>query len=51
MRDLAWADVRDSLASLERAAELLGYEAVVPLREGLAQTIEFFRKRMSEGAE
>jgi nucleoside-diphosphate-sugar epimerase len=37
-------DVRDSLASLERAAEVLGYEPSVDLREGLRQTIESFRK-------
>jgi UDP-glucose 4-epimerase len=37
-------DVRDSLASLERARELLGYEPSVDLREGLRQTIESFRK-------
>ncbi|MBK6486612.1 MAG: SDR family NAD(P)-dependent oxidoreductase [Gemmatimonadetes bacterium] len=29
-------DVRDSLASLERARAVLGYEPVVPLREGIA---------------
>ena len=37
-------DVRDSLASVERAGELLGYEPSVALREGLRQTIESFRK-------
>jgi nucleoside-diphosphate-sugar epimerase len=37
-------DVRDSLASVERAGELLGYEPSVDLREGLRQTIESFRK-------
>jgi nucleoside-diphosphate-sugar epimerase len=41
-------DVRDSLASLERARELLGYEAAVDLREGLRQTIESFRKTSEE---
>ena len=33
-------DVRDSLADLSRARELLGYEAKVDLRTGLARTIE-----------
>jgi nucleoside-diphosphate-sugar epimerase len=33
-------DVRDSLASLERAQELLGYEPQVELRTGLATTVE-----------
>jgi len=37
-------DVRDSLASVERARELLGYEPAVDLREGLRQTIESLRK-------
>jgi UDP-glucose 4-epimerase len=35
-------DVRDSLASLERARALLGYQPLVPLREGLARTWEWF---------
>jgi nucleoside-diphosphate-sugar epimerase len=35
-------DVRDSLASLERASELLGYQPSVSLREGLRITIESF---------
>lgn len=35
-------DVRDSLASLERARELLGYEPAVGLDEGLGQVIEYF---------
>ena len=33
-------DVRDSLADLSRARELLGYEPRVELRDGLARTIE-----------
>ena len=40
-------DVRDSLASLERAGSLIGYRQTVDLREGLRRTIESFRK--SEG--
>lgn len=35
-------DVRDSLASLERSRERLGYEPVVDLRTGLARTVEHF---------
>jgi UDP-glucose 4-epimerase len=35
-------DVRDSLASLDRARELLGYEPEVDLREGLRRTVEHF---------
>jgi nucleoside-diphosphate-sugar epimerase len=35
-------DVRDSLASLDRIREALGYEPVVPLAEGLRRTVEYF---------
>jgi nucleoside-diphosphate-sugar epimerase len=42
-------DVRDSLASVERAGDLLGYEPSVDLREGLRQTIESFRKTREPG--
>jgi UDP-glucose 4-epimerase len=37
-------DVRDSLADLSRARELLGYEPQVDLRTGLARTIEHFQR-------
>ncbi len=37
-------DVRDSLAALERAGELLGYVPQVSLREGLERTIEATRQ-------
>jgi len=40
-------DVRDSLASLERARELLGYRPRVALREGLHITVESFTARSS----
>jgi UDP-glucose 4-epimerase len=43
-------DVRDSLADLQRAAELLGYRPAVDLREGLARTVDHFRKRRAGGA-
>lgn len=36
-------DVRDSLASLERAASVLGYRTLVPLREGIQRTWAWFR--------
>ena len=36
-------DVRHSLADLERAERLLGYRPAVSWRDGLAQTIEWYR--------
>jgi nucleoside-diphosphate-sugar epimerase len=39
-------DVRDSLADLGRAEELLGYTPGVQLRQGLLRTIDYFRKRL-----
>jgi len=36
-------DVRDSLADLTRARDLLGYRPAVSLREGLCRTVESFR--------
>jgi UDP-glucose 4-epimerase len=36
-------DVKHSLAGIEKAKELLGYEVRVDFREGLERTIEFFR--------
>jgi UDP-N-acetylglucosamine/UDP-N-acetyl-alpha-D-glucosaminouronate 4-epimerase len=38
-------DVRDSLADISAARELLGYEAVVGVREGLKRTFEAFAHR------
>lgn len=38
-------DVRDSLASLERAERLLGYRPLVSLAEGLEQTWAWFERR------
>ncbi|HUG28408.1 MAG TPA: SDR family NAD(P)-dependent oxidoreductase [Gemmatimonadales bacterium] len=35
-------DVRDSLASMARAEEILGYRVLVPLREGLERTWAWF---------
>jgi nucleoside-diphosphate-sugar epimerase len=39
-------DVRDSLADLGRAMDLLGYSPAVALREGLLHTIDHFRKQL-----
>ena len=36
-------DVRHSLASIEKARELLGYAPRVPWREGLARTVDWYR--------
>jgi nucleoside-diphosphate-sugar epimerase len=36
-------DVRDSLADLGRAMDLLGYAPKVPVREGLRRTVDWFR--------
>ena len=40
-------DVRDSLASLERAKKFLGYEPIVDFETGLAATIEYFAPQVS----
>ena len=42
-------DVRDSLASIERARQLLGYEPKVPWREGLVRTMAWYRQRLAHG--
>jgi nucleoside-diphosphate-sugar epimerase len=36
-------DVRDSLADLRLAKEILGYKPIVPFEEGLRQTVEWYR--------
>ena len=36
-------DVKHSLAGIEKAKELLGYEVRVDFKEGLRRTIEFFQ--------
>jgi len=38
-------DVRDSLADISLARDLLGYEPTVPFPEGLSRTFDFFSKR------
>ena len=40
-------DVRHSVASIARACEQLGYNPVVSLREGLRQTIAYYRERLA----
>jgi nucleoside-diphosphate-sugar epimerase len=37
-------DVRDSQASIDKAARLLGYAPTVPLEEGLRRTVAWFRE-------
>jgi nucleoside-diphosphate-sugar epimerase len=36
-------DIRDSLADIGRAGELLGYSPIVDFREGLRRTVEWYR--------
>jgi nucleoside-diphosphate-sugar epimerase len=38
-------DVKHSLADIAKAERMLGYRPVIPFREGLKQTLEFFRQR------
>jgi UDP-glucose 4-epimerase len=38
-------DVRDSLASLDRISQVLGYQPIVPFQEGLRRTVEASRER------
>jgi nucleoside-diphosphate-sugar epimerase len=45
----AKGDVRDSVASLDRSRELLGYEPSVDLRDGLRITAAHFAKLREEG--
>ncbi|MGA2652101.1 MAG: SDR family oxidoreductase [Terracidiphilus sp.] len=42
-------DIRDSLADIGLARELLGYEPVVDFREGLRRTVEWYRTGGSSG--
>lgn len=43
-------DVRDSMASLERAQRLIGYDPRVQLEEGLERTVRWFEGRSEEVA-
>jgi nucleoside-diphosphate-sugar epimerase len=38
-------DVKHSLADISKAERMLGYRPVIPFREGLRQTLEYFRQR------
>lgn len=38
-------DVRDSLASVVKAQRLLGYEPTIGWREGVHQTVDWYRQR------
>ncbi len=40
-------DVRDSLADISKARELLGYSDIVPLKEGLKHTFDYFKQHVS----
>ena len=44
-------DVRDSLASLERARTWLGYEPRIGWREGLAATLDWYKSRLAAARE
>jgi UDP-N-acetylglucosamine 4-epimerase len=37
-------DVRHSLAAIDKAKQLLGYQPVVSIRDGLHATVEYYRK-------
>lgn len=49
-RPLPKDDPQSRRPDLTRAREVLGYEPQVPLRDGLARTIEFFRSQVKETA-
>jgi nucleoside-diphosphate-sugar epimerase len=38
-------DIKHSLADISKAERMLGYRPVIPFREGLKRTVEFFRQR------
>ena len=42
-------DVRDSQADITKAQRLLGFKVQVPFRDGLEQTVEWFRTRPQRG--
>ena len=51
LRPARAGDVRDSLADISLARELLGYEPKYSLTEGLQQTVEYYRGRARRAAE
>jgi nucleoside-diphosphate-sugar epimerase len=42
-------DVRHSLASIERARNLIGYEVKTPVQRGLSLTMEYFKEIIKNG--
>ncbi len=44
MRESRSGDIRDSLADITLARELLGYEPRVDFRDGLRRTVEWYRQ-------
>ena len=44
-------DVRHSLADLSRARDLLGYQPIFPMSEGLASTVQWYREMFAGAAE
>ncbi len=43
-------DVKHSLAAIDRARELIGYEPIVDFETGLAQTVAWYRRQMTAAA-
>jgi UDP-N-acetylglucosamine 4-epimerase len=43
-------DVRDSLADISLAKELLGYDVSVPFAEGLERTVAWYRDGVPRGS-
>jgi len=41
-------EVRNSLASINKARELVGYQPVVDFREGLRQTVAYYRESLKQ---
>ena len=42
-------DIRDSLADIRLAGELIGYKPIVDFREGLRRTVDWWRARYGAG--
>jgi nucleoside-diphosphate-sugar epimerase len=42
-------DVRDSLADISKARQLLGYEPSVSLEEGLRRTVDWYAAQQASG--
>jgi UDP-glucose 4-epimerase len=42
-------DVRDSQAAIDKAGRLIGYRPLVPVRDGLAETVRWFAGHAAEG--